>query len=49
MEQQFAVRENPCIDRYPPGKEYVQNVVTSLRDAKLKAAFKVSSIWKTDR
>lgn len=49
MEQQFTVRENPCIDKYPPGKEYVQNVVTSLRDAKLKAAFKVSSIWKTDR
>ena len=47
----YAVRNNPCLDKYPEGKELVEQQMrktSNLATDRLKAAFKVASIWKTD-
>lgn len=51
--QQFAIRSRPCLDKYPEGKELAESQLRrapqhSLQTDKLKAAFKVASIWKKD-
>jgi hypothetical protein len=44
----YTVRNKPCLDKYPEGKELAEQQLRShsLKDANLKAAFKVASIWK---
>lgn len=37
-------RKYPCIDKYPPGKEFITQKQLA-RSSKLKAAFKVASLW----